>query len=110
MVWLYQGLWCKLLGGAEHHSQIAAGVLPAFAAGPVLAGIGAGECALAVWVASGWRAPQAAVAQTALLAAMNAAGLLWARQWIADPAGMVLQNFAFLTLAWITAGRTYDAA
>jgi hypothetical protein len=34
---------------------------------------------------------------------MNGAALLWAGRLIADPAAMLLQNFAFLLLAWVAA-------
>jgi hypothetical protein len=40
--------------------------------------LGLVECGLAVWVLSGQRMRQAATAQTALLAAMNSGGLIWA--------------------------------
>ena len=43
--------------------------------------------------------------QTLLLVSMNAAGLLWARRLISEPAGMLLQNFVFLMLAWVAAGQ-----
>jgi hypothetical protein len=103
-VWLYQGLWCKLLGGAARHAEIV-GSLPlgAAAAHGLLLAIGAVECALAVWTLSGSRLREAAVAQTLMLAAMNGGGLLWAGRLIADPAAMLLQNFAFLLLAWVAA-------
>jgi DoxX-like family len=39
-----------------------------------------------------------AITQTALLVVLNANGLLWARQIIHDPAGMVIKNIAFLVL------------
>jgi hypothetical protein len=99
-VWLYQGFWCKLLGRSPRHRRIvasvpgAAGLLPA---------IGAAECALAAWILSGRLPRGAAIAQTALLAGMNAGGLLWAEHEISDPAGMILQNAAFLSLAWVVA-------
>jgi hypothetical protein len=41
--------------------------------------------------------------QTVLLLTLNACGLLWARQIIHDPAGMVVKNVAFLVLAWVSA-------
>ena len=44
---------------------------------------------------------QAATVQTALLAAMNSGGLIWAWHLIPDPVGMIVQNFAFLVLVWI---------
>jgi hypothetical protein len=34
---------------------------------------------------------------------MNAGGLLFARDQIPDPAGMVLLNFSFLVLVWWSA-------
>jgi hypothetical protein len=107
-VWLYQGLWCKLLGRAPHHRKIVGTVpfLSSSQAQQALAALGSLECVLAAWVMSGWRAQEAALTQTLLLGAMNAAGLFWARNLIPDPAGMMIQNFAFLVLAWLAAGRT----
>ena len=104
-VWLYQGLWCKLFGAAGRHAEIVGSVpgLGAAAAHGLLLAIGAGECALAVWMLSGIRLREAALAQTLMLAAMNGGGLLWAQRLIADPAAMLLQNFAFLLLAWVAA-------
>jgi len=34
---------------------------------------------------------------------LNANGLLWARHLIHDPRGMLVKNFAFLVLAWVSA-------
>ncbi len=45
-----------------------------------------------------------AAVQTLLLVLLNAAGLLWARPLIHDPGGMVVKNFAFLVLVWVSAG------
>ena len=101
-IWLYQGLWCKLLRHSPHQAGIVAGV-PGLNPNLALPTIGAAEFALAVWVLSGRRGRLAAVVQTMLLAAMNGAGLLWAGRMIADPAGMLLQNLAFLCLAWVVA-------
>ena len=67
--------------------------------------LGVVECALAVWVLSGWQPLLAAAVQTALLVTMNGGGLLWARTIIPDPAGMVVKNFAFLVLAWVVAAQ-----
>jgi hypothetical protein len=38
-----------------------------------------------------------------LLIALNASGLFWARRLIHDPGGMVVKNFAFLVLVWVSA-------
>jgi len=107
-VWLYEGLWCKLLGGVPLQLDVVDAV-PFFgrrSAAWLLRAIGIVECALAVWVLSGWRPFVAAAAQTALLVGMNSGGLLWARRIIPDPGGMVVKNFAFLVLAWVVAAQT----
>jgi uncharacterized membrane protein YphA (DoxX/SURF4 family) len=105
MVWLYQGLWCKVLGGAPRHEAV---IASAPFIGPVearaaMVAIGLVECGLAVWVLLGWQRRWAALAQTALLVGMNAAGLIWARSLLADPAGMIFENFAFVLLIWVAA-------
>jgi hypothetical protein len=104
-VWLYEGLWCKLLGREPRQFQVVEAV-PRFGPriGPLfLRALGAAEVALALWALSGIAPVPCAVAQTALLVALNANGLLWARHIIHDPGGMVVKNFAFLVLAWVSA-------
>ena len=106
-VWLYQGLWCKLLGRMPRHQAVltAVPVLTGIRARAALLFLGAAECGIAVWVLSGRHPRQAALVQTGLLAAMNAGGLVWARRLIADPPGMLLQNLVFLLTAWVAAGE-----
>ena len=102
-VWLYHGVWNKLLAPSGRHAEIVA-------SGPAILGIpsrslllfiGAIETLLALWVLSGVRSRWCAIVQTLLLAGMNIGGLVWARNEIADPGGMILQNVAFLVLVWI---------
>jgi uncharacterized membrane protein YphA (DoxX/SURF4 family) len=106
-IWLYQGLWCKLLGRMPHHQEVV-GMVPFLNASQAhwtLIALGSLECVVAAWVLSGIRARQAALMQTFLLGSMNAAGLFWASRAIPDPAGMLFQNFAFVLLAWVAAGE-----
>jgi uncharacterized membrane protein YkgB len=112
LVWLYQGLWCKVLGGVPRHQAIVSAVpFIGPAAGRVaLIALGLVECTIAIWVLSGERMREAAIVQTALLATMNAGGLIWAWRLIPDPGGMILQNFAFLLLIWTTTEHGYAAA
>ena len=104
-MWLYQGLWCKVLGGLERHRAIVASVIPQ---GPILlrvavVSLGLFECFLAAWILWGkWR-KSAAIVQTFSLAAMNGAALLWARNLVPDWPAMVLHNAVFLALAWMVA-------
>ena len=107
-VWLYEGLWCKLLGREAHQLQVVEAV-PKL--GPLLGrmflkGLGLVETAMALWVLSGISPGLCAIAQTVLLLTLNANGLLWARHVIHDPAGMVVKNASFLLLAWLGAAMT----
>lgn len=105
MVWLYEGLWCKLLGGVPGHADViaAAPFIGPAAARAALMTLGLAECGIAAWVLFGRRMRQAALVQTVLLAAMNAGGTIWATRLIPDPGGMIVQNLAFLVLIWIAA-------
>lgn len=107
LVWLYQGLWLKVLAREPRHQAIVNSVpfLRPPQARAALFVIGLFECALALWVLSGQAAPQAALAQTVLLIGMNACGLIWSSRLIPDPVGMLLQNLTFLMLVWIAAGK-----
>jgi hypothetical protein len=78
------------------------GPIPAAA---VLSTLGVLESLNAVWVLTGWHPIWAAAVQTALLVGMNGNGLLFARQRIHDPGGMVVKNFAFLVLVWVAAAQ-----
>jgi uncharacterized membrane protein YphA (DoxX/SURF4 family) len=107
-VWLYEGLWCKVLGREPHQVQVVEAV-PRL--GPIvgkrfLLALGVVETALGVWVMSGLTPGLCAVVQTALLVGLNANGLLWARHIIHDPAGMVVKNVSFLLLAWVAAAMS----
>jgi uncharacterized membrane protein YphA (DoxX/SURF4 family) len=102
-VWLYEGLWCKLLGRMQSQLQVVEAVprLGPLFGSPFLKALGAVEVALAVWVMWGIAPGTCAIAETAFLAVLNVNGLLWARRLIHDPAGMVIKNIAFLLLAWV---------
>lgn len=108
-VWLYEGLWCKLLGRQRHQEAVVAAhpLFGARTAARVLRAIGAVEVAIAVWVVTGWTPGLAALVQTALLVFMNVNGLLFARRIIPDPGGMLVKNFAFIVLVWVAAGHAF---
>jgi len=105
LVWLYEGLWCKILGRQPRQFQVVEAV-PRF--GPSLGTtflrvLGVGETAIAAWVLSGVAPVPCALAQTLLLLLLNASGLLFARHLIHDPGEMLVKNFALLVLAWVAA-------
>ncbi len=107
-VWLYEGLWCKLLRSELRESQVVEAVpyLGSRVGALFLKALGLIEVALTVWVLSGSMVGWCAVVQTALLIVLNGGGLLWARRIIPDPGGMVVKNFAFLVLVWVAASQS----
>lgn len=103
LVWLYEGLWCKLLGRVPSQLTVVNAVPrlgPRFGA-IFLKLLGVVEVSLAVWVMTGISPSICAIVQTALLVVLNANGLLWARRFIHEPAGMIVKNIAFLLLVWV---------
>jgi len=102
-VWLYEGLWCKILGRLPSQAQVVASVpgLGSRFALPFLKALGVVEVLLAAWVLSGILPGACAITETAFLIVLNFNGLLWARHVIHDPAGMVVKNIAFLVLVWV---------
>jgi hypothetical protein len=111
-VWLYEGLWCKVLGRSRHEFEVVEQVpfLAPATSHALLRVLGLVETALGVWILAGWQPIAAAVAQTALLVALNSAGIYFSRQRIPDPAGMLVKNAAFLVLAWVAASATAQGA
>ena len=104
-VWIYEGLWCKLLRGEPRELEVVKAV-PRYGERfgvPFLLALGAVEVALGVWVLTGFEPFLCALVQTVLLVSLNANGLIWSRHLIHDPKGMLVKNFAFLILAWVAA-------
>jgi uncharacterized membrane protein YphA (DoxX/SURF4 family) len=102
-VWLYEGLWCKLLVRVPSQLDVVTAVPrlgPRFGR-TFLEVLGIVEVGLALWVMSGVAPGACAVVEVVLLVALNVNGLLWARHLIHEPAAMVVKNVAFLVLAWV---------
>lgn len=104
-VWLYHGLWCKLLDRCAEQLDVVASVpgLRGTRARAVLLSIGAVETVLAAWVASGRRPRAAAAVGTAMVVGMNAGGLTFGRRRIPAPRMLVAENLVFLGLSWLAA-------
>jgi len=71
LVWLVNGLWCKVLDGVPRHREIVAGILGEEHAGILTLGIGLGEIGIAGWILSGLFPRSCAAVQITLVAAMN---------------------------------------
>ncbi len=103
LVWLTFGLYHKLLRQVPRHEHIVARVLGARAAPVLTRAIGAGEVGVGVWMCSGVALPACALAQTGLVAVMNALELRYARDLLLAPRAMVASNAALLAAAWYSA-------
>ncbi|MEO7114145.1 MAG: DoxX-like family protein, partial [Polyangiaceae bacterium] len=80
-VWLYEGLWCKLLGREAHQVKVVEAVpkLGPLVGRQFLFALGLLETTLAVWVMSGVAPGYCAITQTIVLITLNGNGLIWAR-------------------------------
>lgn len=99
-VWLFHGLWCKLLGGEPAHALIV-GSVPGLGAAygrPALLAIGLLEAGLGLWVLVGRARRLAAGIQLAGLAAMNAGGFIWAGEFMPHALPLCATNAAFALL------------
>ena len=95
LVWLYQGLWLKVIAVDPHHLEI---VTQVGFSSPLLALrlIGAGETLLALGVLSGLLHRWIALFQIVLIVAMNVSGILFGGGEIAHPAGLIIGNLPLL--------------
>ena len=111
-VWLYEGAWCKWLGREPGQLEVVRAVPrlgPRFGQSFLLA-LGTYEVGLGLWFLTPWHSGLCALVQSATLLGLNSAGLLFARDRIHDPAGMVLKNLCLLMLAWTAAALQGGAA
>jgi len=71
LVWLVNGLLCKVLGLVPRHAAIVARILGLAHAGALTRLIGLAEIGMAIWVLSGVRRRWCVLAQMGLVAVMN---------------------------------------
>lgn len=71
LVWLINGLFCKLLNLVSRHQQIVAHILGKKHAAFFTKAIGFSEVLMAVWIASGIKPELCAIVQIIIVAAMN---------------------------------------
>ncbi len=104
-VWLYEGLYMKLLTRDPHELSIVSAVGGPFGltAAQFLFAIGAGETLLALAVFAGWFVRPIALLQAILLFSMNIVGVFMGQGRIEDPAGLLVRNgplFLCFFLLW----------
>lgn len=70
-VWIANGLFCKVLNLVPRHEQIVARILGSDYSRPLTMLIGLSELVMAIWVLSKFKTRLNAIAQIAVVAAMN---------------------------------------
>ena len=102
-VWVFHGLYSKILHGVPRHRLIVGRVLGEGIAGPATMAIGMLEVLLGVWAFSGRNRRACAQAQTLVIAGMNALEIFLAKDLLISAPGMVALNLVFLSLVWFWA-------
>lgn len=104
-VWIFHGLYSKILDGIPRHRMIVGQILGEDYARPLAFLIGVGEILLGLWVLSGRRTFACAMLQTLALVTMNTLEILFARDLLISAPGMVALNLLLLGSAWWLAQR-----
>ena len=99
-VWVFHGLYSKILDGIPRHRLIVGRILGASNAGLATKVIGLLEVLLGLWAYTGWQPVGCAVMQTAAIVAMNSLEILLAGELLISAVLMVLLNLGFLSLVW----------
>ena len=71
LIWMVNGLYCKIFNGVPRHEAIVSAILGPGHARLLTVLIGSAEVVMAVWIFSGWKAGLNARLQILAIAAMN---------------------------------------
>jgi hypothetical protein len=99
-VWVFHGLYSKILNGIPRHRLIVAKILGATNTGIYTRIIGLMEVLLGIWAFTAWQPIGCAVVQTVAIVGMNTLEIFLARELLISTLGMVLLNVGFLALVW----------
>ncbi len=99
-VWVFHGLYSKLLNGFPRHREIVARVVGEELATPVTKLIGAGEVLVGLWTWSGRARKVCAATQTAALVSMNTLEISRAKDLLISAPGMLILNGLLIAMTW----------
>ena len=102
-VWIFHGLYSKVLNGIPRHRQIVERVLGKNVGHSATIAIGILEVLLGIWVFSGWQRVGCAVVQMLAIVGMNTLEIILAADLLISAVGMVFLNLGFLALVWLWA-------
>lgn len=99
-VWVFHGLFSKILGGIPRHRLIVARILGDRLARPMTGIIGGLEVMLGLWALTGFAPVECAAVQTLAIVAMNTFEIVLAGDLLISAVGMVALNLGFLAVIW----------
>jgi hypothetical protein len=99
-VWIFHGLYSKILNGIPRHQLIVGKILGKRIAWSATKAIGLLEVLLGVWVFTGWERLACAIVQTSAIVGMNSLEILLAGDLLISAVGMVILNAVFLSIVW----------
>jgi uncharacterized membrane protein YphA (DoxX/SURF4 family) len=86
-VWVFHGLYSKVLNGIPRHRQIVERVLGKNVGHLATIAIGILEVLLGIWVFSGWQRVGCAVVQMLAIVGMNTLEIIWLPTCSSQPSG-----------------------
>lgn len=104
-MWVFHGLYSKLLEGIPRHRMIVARVLGEDLAKAATMAVGVLEILLGLWAFSHRFPRSCAAVQTLAIITMNTLEISRALDLLISAPGMVALNLAFLSLGWYSATR-----
>lgn len=104
-VWVFHGFYSKVYGGIPRHKLIVGRVLGDDMAQWVTPLIGVCEILLGIWFFTPIRPRIRATVQTAALVSMNTFEMIFARDLLLHPPGMIAANIVLIAVGWWIALR-----
>ena len=99
-VWVFHGLYSKILNGIPRHQLIVGRVLGNKIARPATKAIGCFEVLLGLWALTGLARAECAAVQTLAIAGMNTLEIILAGDLLISAIGMLILNLGFLAVIW----------
>jgi len=99
-VWVFHGLYSKILNGIPRHRQIVERILGEGVADFATLAIGILEVLLGIWIFCGFFKRTCATVQTLAIVAMNSLEIYLAPDLLISALGMVFLNLIFLSMVW----------
>lgn len=100
LVWLINGLFCKLLNLVPRHQMIVARILGDSYSFIITKGIGIGEVLMCIWILSRYQNKINAIIQMSVIATMNIIEFYSARDLLLWKSGNIVFAFIFILLIY----------